>query len=198
MNEASQGLDLGAFKHVVVPIGVIIGLGVARIVMSVSQYIQQRERVRFSAVHALWSGLLFVLFLGAWWILWGLSHAQAERWSFFAMIYLVVGPALIYLPSILLLPEVPEEGSLDLGALLDGFARTMLLSVVAFVVWLVGAEMYLLREPFWIPKRTTHIVVAGALLVGAAFPSRRMTGIVGSVALVAVLVSLATVRARLS
>lgn len=64
MDETPQMLDVGAFKHVVVPIGVIIGLGVARIVMSVSQYIQKRERVRFSAIHVVWSAFLFLLFVG--------------------------------------------------------------------------------------------------------------------------------------
>ena len=70
---------MSAFKHIMVPIGVVIGLGVARIVMMVSQYVAQRERIRFSAIHTLWSTLLLVMLIGLWWILWGLSHVQAER-----------------------------------------------------------------------------------------------------------------------
>ena len=69
-------------------------------------YLAQRERLRFSAVHILWSGLLFVMLIGLWWILWGLGQAPRERWSFFVLLYLLVGPVLIYLPSILLLPDV--------------------------------------------------------------------------------------------
>ena len=67
MNEVPQTLALSAFKHTLVPIGVIIGLGVARIVMSVSLYIKDRDRVRFSLTHTIWTSLLFLLFVGLWW-----------------------------------------------------------------------------------------------------------------------------------
>ena len=194
MDEAQQTLAMSAFKHIMVPIGVVIGLGVARIVMMVSQYVAQRERIRFSAIHTLWSTLLLVMLIGLWWILWGLSHVQAERWSFFVLLYLVAGPVLIYLPSILLLPSVPEEGSLDLAGIFDHLGPLVLLCMGAFVVWLACAELYLLREPFWIPKRANQAVLCGAFVVGAVFPSRRMAGVVGSVALAGILVMLAAQR----
>ncbi len=198
MDEAQQTLAPGAFKHVVVPIGVVIGLGVGRIVMMVSQYVAQHERIRASAVDALWSAMLFVMFVGVWWIVWGLSHVPAERWSFFALLYLVMGPVLIYLPSLLLLPDVPKEGALDLGGLFDRLRPLVLLCMAAFVVWLACAELYLMREPLWIPKRANQAVLCVAFLVGAAFPSRRVAGVVGSVALAAILVALATLRSRLA
>ena len=197
MDEAQPTLAPGAFKHIVVPIGVVIGLGVARIVMMGSQYVAQRERVRFSAVHTVWCTLLFVVLIGLWWIVWGLSHAPAERWSFYVLFYLLMGPILVYLPSILLLPEMPEDGPLDLGDLFDRLGRAALLCMAGFVVWLACAELYLLREPFWLPKRANQSVVFGAFLLGAAFPSRRVAGVVGSLALVVVLAALGTVRGRL-
>ena len=197
MGEAHQTLELGAFKHIMVPIGVVIGLGVARVVMTVSQYVAERERIRFSAVHTLWSGLLFVMLIGLWWILWGLSHAPMERWSFLVLLYLVGGPVLIYLPSILLLPEVPEKGRLDLGGVFDRLGPLVLLCMATFIVWLACAELYLLREPFWIPKRANQAVLCGAFLGGAAFASRRVAAVVGTVALVSILLALATLRSQL-
>ncbi|MDJ0851436.1 MAG: hypothetical protein QNK04_23925 [Myxococcota bacterium] len=197
MEEIQQTLAPGAFKHVVVPIGVVIGLGVGRIVMMMSNYAADRGRVRFSAVHTLWSALLFIMFLGVWWIVWGLSQVPAERWSFFALVYLVTGPVLIYLPSILLLPDLPERGSLDLGDVFDRLGAPVLLCMAGFVIWLACAELYLLREPFLIPKRANQAVIFGAFMLGSAFPSRRMAGVMGSVALGATLVALATLRAQL-
>jgi len=197
VDETSQALDLGAFKHVVVPIGVIIGLGVARIVMSMSEYIQQRKHVRFSTVHAVWSILLFLLFVGTWWFLWGLRSVEAERWTFFTLIYLLAGPALIYLPSILLLPEVPDAGELDLGSLFDRVGRPIFLCLAAFGLWLTCTELYLLRQPFLVPERAFQGMSVGAFLIGAVFPSRRMAAAVGAFTLVVVAVSWATVRAKL-
>ncbi len=197
MIEEQQTFALSAFKHIVVPVGVVIGLGVARIVMMVSQYVAQHQRIRFSAIHGLWSVLLFVMLIGVWWILWGLSQVQTERWSFFVVLYLVVGPILIYLPSILLLPDVPAEGSLDLGGRFDRFGILVLLCMAAFILWLACTELYLLREPFWIPKRANQAVLCAAFLVGAAFPSRRMAGVVGSVALAAIFFAFAALRTQL-
>ena len=197
MDETPQVLDLSAFKHAVVPIGVIIGLGVARIVMSMSQYIQLRERVRFSAIHAIWTTLLFLCFVGVWWILWGLRNVEAERWTFFTLIYLLAGPALIYLPSILLLPEVPDAGELDLGSLFDRMGRPIFLCLLGFGLWLACTGLYLLREPFFAPQRAVQGLCVGAFLIGAVFPSRRMAAVVGTLMLAAVILALATFRANL-
>jgi hypothetical protein len=197
--ETSHAMDLGAFKHVVVPIGVIIGLGVARTVISLSQYIQQRGRVRFSAIHAVWSAFLFLLFVGLWWFLWGLRSVEAERWTFFTLLYLLAGPALLYLPSILLLPEVPDAGELDLGSLFDEAAgRPFFLCLAGFTLWLAFAQLYLLREPFLVPQRATQGVAGGLFLIAAVFPSRRMAAGVGVVVLVLLVVTMATVRAKLA
>ncbi|MDJ0853045.1 MAG: hypothetical protein QNK04_32135 [Myxococcota bacterium] len=198
MDEPTQGLDLGAFKHVVVPVGVIIGLGVARIVMLVSQYVQKRERVRFSVIHAVWTILLFLLFVGMWWISWGLRYVEAERWSFYTLLYLLAGPSLVYLPSMLLLPEVPDERDLDLGNLLEQAGRPVFLCLFGCVLWLACAQLYLLHEPFLAPQRLIQGVGAAAFLIGAVFPSRRMAGAVGALALGLVVVALATVRAKLA
>lgn len=198
MDETPQTLDLGAFKHVVVPIGVIIGLGVARIVVSISQYIQQHKRVRFSAIHAVWATVLFLLFVGLWWFLWGMRSVEAERWSYFTLIYLLVGPALLYLPSILLLPEVPDAGELDLGSLFERAGRPAFLCLAGFALWLACTEVYLLRQPFLVPQRVNQAVAVGVLVIGAVFPSRRMAAAVGVFTLVLVAVSWATVRAKLA
>jgi hypothetical protein len=198
MDETSQTMDLGAFKHVIVPIGVVIGLGIARTVVSVSQYIQQRRRVRFSAIHAVWSVSLFLFFVGLWWIMWGLRSVEAERWSFFTLLCLLAGPALLYLPSILLLPEVPDAGELDLGTLFDEASRPFFLCLAGFTLWLASAQLYLLREPFLAPQRATQGVAVGLFLIAAVFPSRRMAAGVGVVVLVLLAVTMATVRAKLA
>jgi hypothetical protein len=191
-------LDVGAFKHVVVPIGVVVGLGVARIMTAASHYIQDRERVRFSAGHAMWSAILFFWFVGLWWIAWGFRLVDTELWSFFTLIFLLVGPCLMYLAATLLLPDVPERGELDLAERLEELGRPFFLSLAAFLVWLVCTELWLLREPWVVlPKRAFQSLALVIFGVGAAFPSRRMAAILGAIALPLVIVALATVRAKL-
>ncbi|UCE85213.1 MAG: hypothetical protein JSU66_12800 [Deltaproteobacteria bacterium] len=198
MSDMTPTLDLGAFKHVVVPIGVVIALGVARIVTAISHYIQDRGRIRFSVTHAAWAGLLFLWFVGLWWISWGLRHVEAERWSYFTLIYLLVGPSLMYLATTLLLPDVPDGGELDLAARFESIGRAFFICLAGFIVWLACVELLLLREPFLLPKRANQSVVLLMFLVGASFPSRRTAAILAALTLPLALVALATWRARLT
>ena len=199
MDETPQTLDLGAFKHVVVPIGVIIALGVARIVSTVSSYTQHHTRVRFSAAHAIWSLILFLWFVGLWWIAWGLRHVDADLWSFFTLIFLLVGPCLLFMATTLLLPDVPAEGELDLAERIEGMGRPFFLSLGAFLLWLVCSEIWLLEEPWMVlPKRLFQGTALIVFSVGAAFPRRRVATALGVVTLPLLVVALATVRAKLA
>lgn len=196
--ETPETLDISTFKHVVVPIGVVIALGVARIVTSLSHYLQHRERIRFSGAHGIWSLLLFLWFVGLWWITWGLRHVDAGLWSYFTLIYLLVGPSLMYLATTLLLPDVPETGELDLGGRFETVGRSFFLCLAAFVGWLVCSELLLLREPFLVPKRANQVFVTVLLAGAGAFPSRRTATLVGAITLPLMILALATVRAKLA
>ena len=138
------------------------------------------------------------MFVGLWWVLWGLRYVEAERWSFSTLIFLLAGPALLYLPSILLLPEVPDTGKLDLGSLFERVGRPVFLCLAGFALWLACAELYLLRDPFLVPQRANQGVALGLFLIAAVVPSRRMAAGVGVVVLVLAVVALATWRAALS
>ena len=190
--------DISAFKHVVVPIGVVVGLGVARVVVHVAQYIQKRDRVRFSATHVVWSATLLLLFVGLWWNLWGLRAIHAGTWSFFTLIYLLTGPTLLYVPSILVLPDVPDSGELDLGSLVDRVGRPILLFVAAYIFWLASIQITLLEEPVVAPQRALEGLAVLVLLLGAVFPNRRMVAASGVMVLLLLVLGMSTVKAQLS
>jgi hypothetical protein len=198
VTETPESLDVAAFKHVVVPIGVVVGLGVARLMTALSHYLQQRQRVRFSTGHGLWCALLFLWLVGLWWIAWGLRRVDTELWSFFTLIFLLSGPCLVYLAVTLLLPDLPEQGELDLGERFESLGRAFFLSMAGFVLWLALSEVWLLREA-WIvlPKRLFQGTALSVFLIGAAFPSRRVATVLGAILLPVAVVALATVRARL-
>jgi hypothetical protein len=199
MPETSHTLDGGAFKHVVVPIGVVIALGVARIVSAASHYIQHHQRVRFSLGHGLWCVILFLWFVGLWWIVWGLRLVDTSLWSYFTLIFLLIGPCLMYLAATLLLPDMPAEGELDLGERMEALGRPFFLSLAVFLLWLAGSELWLLREPSLVlPKRVFQGVALTLFALGVAFPSRRVATVLGAIALPLVVLALATVRAKLA
>lgn len=191
-------LDISAFKHVVVPIGVVVALGVARIVTAISDYLQHRDRVRFSLGHAIWCVILFLWLVGLWWITWGLRKVEADLWTYFTLIFLLTGPCLMYLAVTLLLPDLPDQGDLDLGQRFEQLGRAFFSSLAGFLLWLIVMELWLLQEP-WIvfPKRGFQSAAMTIFILGASFPSRRVALGLGCVALPLVIFSLATVRAKL-
>jgi hypothetical protein len=191
-------LDMSAFKHVVVPIGVVLGMGLARTMTALANYVQNRDRVRFALAHSLWSIVLFLWFVGSWWIAWGLRNTPAELWSFWTLIFLLSGPCLIFLGASLLLPDLPGEGELDLGERMDEFGRPVFLCLMGFLVWLMSAEIWLQREPFLVfPKRGMQAFALSIFAVGVIKPSRPTTTALGAIALTLVIVALTTVRGKL-
>lgn len=193
-----ETLEVAAFKHVVVPLGVVIGLGVARMMSSISDYLQHRDRVRFSVGHGLWCVILFLWFVGLWWIAWGLRLVDVSLWSFFTLIFLLMGPCLLYLAGSLVLPEMPEEGSLDLGDRLSENGRAFLLALAGVLVWLTVSEIWLLQEPWdLLPKRAFQLTSIAILSGGSFFPSRRVLTILAAVEFPIILTALGTVRSSL-
>jgi hypothetical protein len=195
----TQTLDVGAFKHVLVPIGVVIAIGVARLVTAVSGYIQNRDRVIFSVGHGIWASALFLLFVGLWWVVWGFRRIDENLWSYFTLIFLLVGPCLMYLAATLLMPDLPDEGDFDLGDALHRVARPFFLCMLGVMIWLTCAEIWLLREPWLIlPKRGFQGSALLLFAVGAVFPSRRVATWLAAIAFPLCVVALATVRAKLA
>ena len=189
---------MNAFKHVVVPIGVVVGMGVARMMTALANYVQNRDRIRFGLAHSLWSTVLFLWFVGLWWIAWGLRNIPAEFWSFWTLIILLVGPCLIFLAVSLLMPDLPDESELDLGAQLDEVGRPVFLCLIGFILWLVGTEFWLQGEPLLVfPKRGLQALAIAIFAAGAIVPTRRMTTVLGVIALPLVIIALTTVRGKL-
>lgn len=194
----ADSLDIEPFKHALMPVGVLVGLGLSRVVVAVSLYIEHRERIRYVPVHAIWTCILLLLFVGIWWALWQLRTIEAEVMTFPLLIYLLVGPCLMYLPSTLLLPPVPESGQLDLSDLFERVGRPVFLSLGAFFLWAVSLQIFLRGHPPLDVPRISQGILVMLYMVAAVFPSRRIAAVLGSVTLVLVSLSLAFVRGKLS
>ena len=142
--------------------------------------------------------ILFLWFVGLWWIVWGLRRVEADLWSFFTLIFLLLGPCLLYLATTLLIPGVPEKGEIDLNERIETLGRAFFLCLIGFLLWLVTSEIWLLHDP-WIvlPKRVFQTIALVLFGLGVAFPTRRVIGLTGFIALPLVVGALATVRSQL-
>ena len=180
------------------PVGVLVGLGLVRIVVAVSSYIEDRERVRFSVVHGIWVANLLLLFIGLWWALWQLRTLQADQVTISLLMFLLIGPCLMYVPSTLLLPDLPQSEKLDLRSIFERVGRPVFCSVAALFVWMIAAQVYLRGFSPFDPPRMAQGALVAIMLLAAWFPSQRSAAIVGAILFIIVGLSFATVRASLT
>ena len=190
-------IDTAAFKHVVVPLGVIIGLGVVHIITALSKYLENRSNVRFDIAHSIWTAITLLWFVGLWWLLWKFRVVEVGHWSFFSLLLLLLGPSILYFAASLLLPSTQPGESLDLGDRFDQVGRLFFLCLCGTGIWLGIAEIVLLRQSITEPHRFGQLAVVILLAICAAFPSRRIAKYTGLLILFLAIIAFSTFRAGL-
>ena len=99
------------FNFLIVPVGVIVGLSLAHIAISLTHYLIHRERLHFYWVLVVWAGILFIYVIQSWYTQY--SYRDFGE-SFFQYLYFLVNPLLTYGAIVILLPRSEEEKPIDL------------------------------------------------------------------------------------
>lgn len=95
------------FPHVRIVMGMIIGLGITRMLTGIAGFIQHPDRYRVSMLHMLWVGSILLELVLFWWWEFGLS--RIHNWSFGVYIFLIGYAIVLYLLSALLFPDNVAE-----------------------------------------------------------------------------------------
>ena len=123
--------------------GVVLALTLARLLTFVGKQIEKRRQLTFSIPHALWSLLLLLLIVDAWW---GISQhwVSSEQVTFLRMTFLLGTPICLFLMVSVLTPTVSDTEPLNVKKiftvervplyLLGCFALVWESGVVVFVV----------------------------------------------------------------
>src|SRR6218665_319089 len=91
------------FTHIRIVLGMVIGLGITRMLAGLAGFIQHPGRHRVSLLHMLWVGSILLELVLFWWWEFGLSRIPA--WSFGVYLFLVGYAVVLYLISALLFPD---------------------------------------------------------------------------------------------
>ena len=94
---------MGAFEYLSVLISIIFALGMTRVLWGVGEMLQALSRRRIYWVHVIWIINLFLYLVVEWWIFYRWRNQQP--WTFLLFIFVLIGPTLLYLASILLFPR---------------------------------------------------------------------------------------------
>lgn len=95
------------FTHVRIVMGMVIGLGITRMLAGVAGFIQHPGRNRLSLLHLLWVGSVLLELVLFWWWEFGLSRMPA--WSFGIYLFLIGYAVVLYLLAALLFPDNISE-----------------------------------------------------------------------------------------
>ncbi|MFQ5752839.1 MAG: hypothetical protein ACE5HI_12655 [bacterium] len=99
------------YEFVAVFFLIIIGLGVAQLLQGIGQLLKYRQRINLYWVHLVWLIVLFMSYLGIWWT----YFSQQERTYDFLLFLLDFSwLAILYLLTLLIFPDFPTEGVVDL------------------------------------------------------------------------------------
>lgn len=91
------------FPHVRIVMGMIVGLGITRLLMTVAGLIQHPHRARVSAIHLLWIGSILIELVLFWW--WQFALFRLETWTFAIIFFLIVYAITLFLLAALLSPD---------------------------------------------------------------------------------------------
>lgn len=91
------------FPHVRIVMGMIIGLGMTRLLMTVAGIIQHPKRSPISAIHLLWIASILTELVLFWW--WEFSLFKLEYWTFGVTLFLIFYAITLFLLAALLSPD---------------------------------------------------------------------------------------------
>jgi len=97
------------FTHVRVLVGIVIGLGLTRVLTGLARFMQHPKQRPLYFTHLLWLGVVLLSAIHFWWFELGL--ARIKPWPFELFLFVILYAFLFYLMATLLIPDDLEEYS---------------------------------------------------------------------------------------
>lgn len=91
------------FPHIRIVIGMVIGLGVARLLNGVARILQDPGQVVLDPIHLGWVASMLLLLIHFWW--WEFSLYGVVDWTFSKYLFVISYAILLFLISAFLFPE---------------------------------------------------------------------------------------------
>jgi len=105
LNQA-PGVDLSAFVHVRIVIGIIVALSIGRLLSGLAVFVQHPGRRNFDVVHFFWTLFIFLSVIQLWWWEFYLSKVT---WTFVTFAFVVLYASTMYFMCTLLFPDTLYE-----------------------------------------------------------------------------------------
>ena len=95
------------FAHVRIVMGMVIGLGVTRLLSGVARIVQHPRQYRLHAVHLAWVASVLLALVHFWW--WQFGLYQIEVWTFGTYLFVIGYAIVLFLLCALLFPDSMQD-----------------------------------------------------------------------------------------
>lgn len=100
------------YTHIRVVLGIILGLGITKLLQGIALLIEQRRHHRVAAVHLIWVAWALISIVTFWW--WEFRLAGVTGWTFGTYLFIIAYCAMYFMVATLLFPtNVAEYGSYE-------------------------------------------------------------------------------------
>ena len=96
------------FEYLTVLIAIILGIGIAHLLMSLGRILGDTRRLKISVAHLIWTANILTFMVVFWW--WGISLRELHEWVFLQYFFLLVDTSLWCLMAALLYPVAIPKG----------------------------------------------------------------------------------------
>lgn len=97
------------FQHIRLVVGMVVGLGVARLLNGLARFVQHPKKMKVYLVHMGWAIALLLFLVHFWW--WEFNLAGIEQWTFEAYLLVVCYAIVFFLMCSMLFPDSMDEYS---------------------------------------------------------------------------------------
>ena len=95
------------FPHVRIVMGMVVGLGITRLLMGYAGLIQHPTRAKLSLIHLLWGFSILVELVLFWW--WEFELYNVQHWNFGLFAFLIGYAVTLFLLAALLFPDKIDD-----------------------------------------------------------------------------------------
>ena len=156
---------MDAFSYLSVLLSIILGLAITQVLQGFRDLMLARDRVVSYWPCLVWAALLLLIDVQVWWAMYELRNLQ--DWSFFAFVVVLAQTIPLYLLAGLVLPNVGNDGSVDLYKHYYANHRWFFVLLTLLALVSIGKELVLYGHLPPLLNLCFHILLIAGALIGS-------------------------------
>jgi hypothetical protein len=163
-------------------VSIVVGLGISHLLSGTGKLVVARRRVSMYGPTLMAVLLVFLAHVQFWWG--NLGYGEEVEGNFFAFLAFLVAPVLLFLLSVLVLPDFDQEGELSLQAHFEENRSWFLGIAVALPVMSALRNVLVQGDPVFTAERPFELAFAALALSGILIRNPRYDTVMSALMLV--------------